>query len=855
MSSISFHDRVRESNGEYQVAAVRRRPGVFFSLLWKDARLAAPMWTVAMLGTAGLFLLAAMLRWYLGEWVVERSAFSALWVLLPNLIALGLPAALISGENDDRTLDWLRTIPISHRIVVASKMLISLAAWLTVLVWTSLWFAISHAVFVFRDTPIITTDEIAPLIGYGLALLGCGLIAAWWVRRPIVAILVTAAMIVAVSVFANLGVRWMLVGDAFSKYPIPDPTTGQLMAIYIIAALTYATMVGICTLLGRRRFTGATDESSPQWLLSLSISRLTHGFPSGRSLASFPTNARPTARKALLWQQTRQTGWVMILAAIVCVAVCGTWLTTEDSEARGYSAGLALPAAQLLLGLMVFSGDRRHSRWLFLGERGISSNLIWWTRLRPILAVSLSISLLFALTLMITRTTSERLDPNLPDALSYMVIIAMFTLVMFMGTCLGQWFTRLPIAIFASPILVVLWFYLALWLLQSLPERTVIVWLIPSVAVFAYSTWRLTPRILEGQRGVVVWGRGLSHAAIAMGVLFVGSLFQWLITLPPAMPQWRAEMLLTSGPDYGSSEFGEMRESLDIKDSIIWWERPIVPLSRVDVAELQNKLSKELDEQNEIGRHIAMEQVVTLLLYDDDSQDANRFPESVDRNTIEQMQLESIEIALKWANAIRYEASWRHSSLYQLLEVAEPLERFAVQALTNFAFRHDYEHHPTGEQTTVEPTKQAKRFANLVRQIPSSERRRRSRRQSLIHEYQQFHQQLQWDHPSKVHRSLPFFAGFSIVTRLDPLGFDRIRAVRHLDIAVRLTLRSLERGLPRWSTAEHEELIEAWRKVFPGGRSARIGGLTGEEFPVFTINSEEEISELRNIAGTLLGND
>lgn len=88
-------------------------------LIWKDWR---TVWSLAVAVVAFSIVMNGVAA-LLPEGNLE-VAF-AIWILTPNLAALGAPAMLVGTEGDARTLDWLRTLPPGWRRIADAKLFVA----------------------------------------------------------------------------------------------------------------------------------------------------------------------------------------------------------------------------------------------------------------------------------------------------------------------------------------------------------------------------------------------------------------------------------------------------------------------------------------------------------------------------------------------------------------------------------------------------------------------------------------------------------------------------------------------------------------------------------------------------------
>ncbi len=120
--------------------------GIWQRLVWKDLVTIRPLLLAIGLSIVAMPFIAALAKVASDDSGSSAVVWSImLWILLPNLMAIGLPPMLIGTEEETGTLGWLRTLPIRWQTIADSKFvtaaLCTLAAWL--LASLALWISTS----------------------------------------------------------------------------------------------------------------------------------------------------------------------------------------------------------------------------------------------------------------------------------------------------------------------------------------------------------------------------------------------------------------------------------------------------------------------------------------------------------------------------------------------------------------------------------------------------------------------------------------------------------------------------------------------------------------------------------------
>ena len=173
----------------------------------------------------------------------------------------------------------------------------------------------------------------------------------------------------------------------------------------------------------------------------------TKGYP----YQSSPACERPNQIAALLWQQYRQ---LRVPAFALTILLAAAWvLLAANQEQEVQLIALSIVAALLLflgpcwLGGLTFYADNTNQQHRYFADRGISNNLVWWTRLAIPSACLIAI-LLFA------RISHAAFHPEVLtfDGAGYGLIL--FVLTQFsIGLFVGQWMRRTSLAFMLSPVL------------------------------------------------------------------------------------------------------------------------------------------------------------------------------------------------------------------------------------------------------------------------------------------------------------------------------------------------------------------------------------------------------------------
>lgn len=420
-------------------------------LAWKDAQTIRPLVVAAVVGIVFLHLtvvvVGAMTTPSAGD---MAGVFVSLWILMPNLVALGAPALLVGGEEESGTLNWLRTLPVSWQKVVDSKFLVGVGAVAATWVAASIVLAIALSTagsMELYHREMVSLRSVLHLGFFSLLLLSTGFVTAYLFRSPVTGLIALIPLIMFLYVTAlNVGdwiARGLLGATRFSA------STNQL-AVLAAAGIGGLVMVWLAQRwLGRRRLTRQQGFPLSRWKSPPTVAAYRPPARAGTS--------RPSETTALLWQQWSQ----MRLPGLMLTALVAFFLIAcygiESNRSRGqfrWTIAEFTPLVTVLggcwLGALAFYGDNVRRRCAFFADRGVSPGHVWWTRLAPsVVCISL---------LLIVAVSLHFMAPDANDQygrtakLAHPTLIPSLLLLSFaFGQLVGQWVRRPTLAFFGAP--------------------------------------------------------------------------------------------------------------------------------------------------------------------------------------------------------------------------------------------------------------------------------------------------------------------------------------------------------------------------------------------------------------------
>ncbi|TWU37298.1 ABC transporter permease [Novipirellula artificiosorum] len=787
-------------------------------LIWKDAITIRPLMIAVVAGMLAFNLPAIAFNYvnWPGRWQVDL--FMGLWILMPNLFAIGAPAMLVGTEEDSGTLNWLRTLPIAWQRVLRSKWIVGLLGLLLCWLFSSVVFSVILAWGTFESSAGF--DEIGTLPGilfqlfFSVLLLLCGFVTAYFVRSPVAALLLMVPLIVALSFAATitgsilvnairyyeLDVHWF---NGIKLWSLIGVGIGYLAVVWVVGRW-----------LGKRRMVGAERT------FSLRLSNdFVRPYQPPRGLPG--AESKPSRTKALLWQQWRQMAPVAIpLFSIALVSLLLFKLVpTRIHGTQGWLSGMAefaplfLSLAVIWLGGATFYGDAVRRRCAYFADRGISPTAVWWTRL----AVPALFCLVVGGLMLIPSSSAAQQSDRSNDFQGSLLFAAALAGIFVVSQFASQITHRPVLGFLVAPVAVVLYYMFV--------AMTAVVYdlyagaMALALPVLLFATWRMTPRWLEGRFGTGFYARAFGYAALALVLPWTLILASRVITTPAFDGEWRTAMFHKSEARLSVVEQNlEEHPPMEIDSQAYDYGLGQYPFT--DLTDIKKRLEQELADEEGIGRHVSFPQLEFVARNLVDLQQN----EGLSREESDDVQRMAMKTLAKWARASR-ELVLRYSvSSAVVSQIAEPAERLLVEQF------HD------GLGTPEQ-------LGEIVAMIPDAELRKKSRELKLIQEWQAYQVAPWYRDPSGYQKS---FLGQPVGVGVAWLPLERRRSDRFLDQAVKVTLDGLKNGLPAKASVAYERRRALWGQMV--GPRWRKGGLT-QVFSRFldrwTLDHEMAIADLR----------
>lgn len=755
-------------------------------LLWKDGMTIKPLIQAILIGIVAIYVIFALTLTWMGPGG-EASLYVSIWVLMPNLVALGAPAMLVGSEEENGTLGWLRTLPIRWQTVADSKCLVGLGAVAIAWIASSLCLLLVIAGLVSSITPyaesMLNVSGIAFLIFFSLLLLLCGFITAYLFRSPIAGLIAVAPLIGLISIGASEVGRWILSGDMRYKGEIQVANNASYIPVVAAGLVLLWVVWCVQRLLAYRRLTSPAANAVNKLVEVPAQSAY-------RPPALVGTH-RPNQMRALLWQQWRQMG----IYALVLTLMAAGFILLREMQPQSYNmrtnrfvqdnnvllflrdlSPLLIALGASWIGGLAFYGDNVRRRCAFFADRGVSPPKIWLTRI--------IIPVLCGLTLVTIALLVGLGDPTRRPTIACVIIV-----MLSFGQLVSQWSQRPVMTFLAAPAYTVIAtsvMFIVMELYSTYQWTTVLV-----APVLLFASWRLCDRWLDGRIDGGYNGKVLGYTALAVALPILVVMGSRYVSTPEPMPQWRNQMLAINITDNADRQILNGIDLRGISPDVYsrgGFAFEFQSLTRE--AQIQ-RLQEEL-ESDHLGEVVSLDDIHQLL----------------HTSPIQEPELHfaALSVLLKWDNLVRQNVINGKYTLRELEQIAERAEWEAVGALER-----------------VPPSAMDSELLRLLDSIPDRELRSQSRRNGLITLWKMY-DQMPWTYEQGDRTYYgKYLMSDSVAGGVAWIPLERTRSDRFVDKAIRLTLEQLDGHLPETpDSPEFAERVRLWEEALSPASSFRV---------------------------------
>ncbi|QDT07143.1 ABC-2 family transporter protein [Rubripirellula lacrimiformis] len=388
-------------------------------LWWKEFRMLMPL----ALMLVGVALLLFVMTALMGNSYDVNSYVDDVRLLLPIafpiLFAVGCGAVLVGQEREQRTIEFMSSLPLEPRQWIAVKFAVAMLGLLAMWIFALLCLmamddghgSISHwrigGIQGMSNAPVAY-----PLwIVHSVYLTICGFYAAWRIRHPfhaLVAVVALACLPLAISELFRY-VVYVAQRHHLSGEDVRMVTTGLIaLLIPIMGWLAYRSAMRILM----PQTVGLAESAMPETRHGASDAVARSG-----NTRSFWSTAPVMGSNwsSMIWQSIRSAPLAIAIPTVLLVAaITGNLMLSEQtlSNSRVIFGTLILvsPIAVSWLGVLVFQNDGSAERIRFLADRGVSPTKAYFARHAIPFAILCGCLCLYSL-LALRRTFAAPGDP------------------------------------------------------------------------------------------------------------------------------------------------------------------------------------------------------------------------------------------------------------------------------------------------------------------------------------------------------------------------------------------------------------------------------------------------------------
>lgn len=515
------------------------------ALLWKEIRQVVPLLlTVLGLGFGILLLIVLSSVFASRKGFSYDNGFWFLFLAMPLMYATGVGILLVGTEKESRSMQWMRSLPVSAKHIAWNKLLVALVS--LALVWVIAWS--SWAVFAgllgvnpfqaqAMDIYRMNAGQwmLPTYVMVSLFLCVSGLAFAWKFESQVLSLvmLIPAALAVWCTAY-GLAEYTTVSKSSFEARTVIDSgmylgclTIGSLIAIFYGWYVSQRELSALAPPM--------QESASTMWKPAIfGAASATRSQSETRSAEAWSLWPSVTPRSAMLWQMIRQNGlwWSLIgiLALLVLVPMGTCVLSGHFGPVDGdwvFYVLFPMGALAGLLGVLAFQSDGMHQRVRFYADRGVSPTILWLTRHW----IPVTILLLWAILRYLTLRSQGAMNASL-----ILVDTAAVLGVCLAAYIIGQWvsqFIKSPI-LSAIVLPAVLLTNLAYCIFAVAAMEAPWWLLIVSFAIPAIATWWMMRPWMERR---IDWKYFLQHGCFSLAALIIPLVpGLWKIWNLPSMP-------------------------------------------------------------------------------------------------------------------------------------------------------------------------------------------------------------------------------------------------------------------------------------------------------------------------------
>ncbi len=430
-------------------------------LIWKDFRQLLPLISVLIAVGAALTLFWQLSPNQYGE-IAQYGRYVPLG--LPALFSVGAAAITVGQEREQKTMDWLASMPVSPQRLIRAKFLVCLAA--LGFMWIGCWGLIKIEVmmgafpkgFALPFLPNLNQESLATELTailfwhlHSVYVLVCGFYTSWRIKH-------TFAGLISIVPLAFAPFIVVQIGDSLRQ----GFGGGVHVTPWVSDLLSLAVTVGAIAVVGffawnsaKRVLLPAKEKKQSSDASAISPYAVFSQFgDSPRPVPGQPFRflALAMLRQSFGHNRLALAGilFMVLLGVIGCTAdrVLFEWIRRGGNIAMIWIGCFGV----CCLGVFAFSGDGKAERLRFFSDRGVSPATIWFGRHSLAVAVLSIASVLYLVIGMISQSIERESEYYFRVPPLFLVLVAAMYCYN-ISQWVGQVFRALPISLILAPVL------------------------------------------------------------------------------------------------------------------------------------------------------------------------------------------------------------------------------------------------------------------------------------------------------------------------------------------------------------------------------------------------------------------
>ncbi|MGB7346705.1 MAG: hypothetical protein WBD20_20960 [Pirellulaceae bacterium] len=548
-------------------------------LWWKEFRMLLPLIAMLLVVAAIMFVATAASS----DTFQIGDLRPLILVAFPSLFAVGCGAVLVGQEREQRTIDWMSSLPLAPRQWIAVKFIVAMIG--LVVMWL---FALLFLTIV--DDGLISRWSLSGMQGQNhssilipfwilqsIYLTICGFYASWRIRHSFHAIVAVVA----------LGCLPVLISSIYIAFK--RVSQNNMLSSQDVTGLTMILTVLLIPVMAWLAYRAAMETLLPQndglSVSALGGSGLAISSPAQdvASAGSFWSTApvMGSSWSSMIWQSIRSAPLALAIPTVLLLTtIISVMLVSADTMPGLFLLFLICPFAVSWLGVLVFQNDGSAERMRFLADRGVSPTKVFLARHSvpfAVLCACLSVYALLAL-----RRSS--MDDELRVLMPSLTMVGSASWVLYsVSQWTSQLFRTLVLSIIVSPIVALMvlgWFVWSLGVLQTPIWLLTVCSLVPILA-----SWWMMQRYMDVRDRPHSFFVATIMAVVLIGVPVLSAAMR--VREVPAMASAQRTKLLSEGqtirrasfvpivltltqPDYDVFRRANLGEPLSIDDAKQW---------------------------------------------------------------------------------------------------------------------------------------------------------------------------------------------------------------------------------------------------------------------------------------------